>query len=443
MTVTKANFNPSPFVERLYDPVISYLSDVSVYDEIEGHGFTYQGLPKKPLKDSSWPESAYIRLTALFKDQVYNTNGTVVGPYHVLTGGSFVYNEKAWADEITVSSLITNTKYSASKVYVFEKWVQNNDPQYNMALIVMGKSLAKYTGWLGLLTTSDDSLQGGTIRILGVPHTLQKIEPESFICEPKPARSQNGNTLTARHWKMSFVVGLETQDRNFHPLTARLSKPKVEALAQAISFKRYPSIAFGKEQWAKYFGDVGDEPPLPPKILKILNSSCPIWPGQKVHETHLLTLIPKTVNGQPLTLKTLGELVQKPLQGPPSKFQYLDLGQSQDIPPEHSYWTLLSRDVIPGSRNKSYANQQKLVQQYPGYEVPHVLDTAVALFMEHVQSGTRLYSDAPWTFTRCQEKYSDQWQLIVGGFAVGGLRVSHTRYRAREVYVVGVARKFH
>src|ERR1700733_14909271 len=64
-----------------------------------------------------------------------------------------------------------------------------------------------------------------------------------------------------------------------------------------------PAVSFGKAQCEKYFGDVGIEPPLPPDIEQILDASCPFWPGKKVKETHLLTLIPQTVNGQSLTLK--------------------------------------------------------------------------------------------------------------------------------------------
>ena len=73
-------------------------------------------------------------------------------------------------------------------------------------------------------------------------------------------------------------------------------------------------VAFGKEAWAKYFGDVGIEPPLPTDIVKILKAPCPYWPTKKVIETHLLVLIPETINRRPLTLTSLGELIKKPLQ---------------------------------------------------------------------------------------------------------------------------------
>ncbi len=100
--------------------------------------------------------------------------------------------------------------------------------------------------------------------------------------------------------------------------------------------------------------------------------------------------------------------------------------------------------MIPGSRNKPYTDQKKLVKQYSGYEVPHILDATVSIFMEHVQSGTCLYPDSPLTYTRCQENWNKDLQLVVGGFAGGGLAVYDYDYDYSfvEYYGVGVQRKF-
>ncbi|MCB1073127.1 MAG: hypothetical protein KDK96_08530, partial [Chlamydiia bacterium] len=72
------------------------------------------------------------------------------------------------------------------------------------------------------------------------------------------------------------------------------------------------TIAFGKAKWEKYFGDIGVEPPLPSNIEEVLNSPCPFWEGKKVKETHLLTLIPSTINGIPFNLDLMEQLIQNP-----------------------------------------------------------------------------------------------------------------------------------
>jgi hypothetical protein len=194
-----------------------------------------------------------------------------------------------------------------------------------------------------------------------------------------------------------------------------------------------PAIAFGKELWEKYLGDVGEEPPLPSYIQQILQSPCPFFPGKKVEETHLLTLIPKTVNGKLLTLDSLEELVKHPKQGQATKYIYY----WDDIKKEYgsqslssSYWVLMTRDVIPESRNRSYDAQKQLLKSYSQkahvlYEVPHLLEAAVSISMEYLKTGQRLYSNDPLTYTRCQERVSSHptWPLEVGGFAAGGLHV--------------------
>jgi hypothetical protein len=200
-------------------------------------------------------------------------------------------------------------------------------------------------------------------------------------------------------------------------------------------------MAFGAAEWRKYFGDVGVEPPLPPAIGNVLNNPCPFWPGKKIHETHLLVLVPQTVNGQPLTLKSLGELVKKPLQGHASKYGGFFLGRYTDPPAPRSHWALVTRNVIEGSRNKNYQKQQAVLAGYNqkahmSYVVPKILDVTVAIFMEHVRSGIKLYGDSYLTYTKCQQSYNAEWELVVGGFSAYGLRVCDD-FHLDDAYGVG------
>jgi hypothetical protein len=205
---------------------------------------------------------------------------------------------------------------------------------------------------------------------------------------------------------------------------------------------------FGKQAWATHFGDIGQEPPLPPDIAQILSSPCPIWSGKKTHETHILVLIPATVNGQSFTLKSLGELIKNPKTGPATKYSYSNLGEYQDTPVSQSYWTLMSRDVLDGSRKQNYKTQYAQVAtlaQSTGiaYVVPKVLEAATCVLMHHVSTGQKIFTDSPHTYTRCQEFYSvkNEHKLVVGGFSSGGLCVIHDFYDA-ENDGVGVCRKF-
>jgi len=206
-------------------------------------------------------------------------------------------------------------------------------------------------------------------------------------------------------------------------------------------------IAFNKLKWEEYIGDVGEEPSLPADMHQILQSQCPIWPGKKVEQTHMLTLVPKTVNGEPLTLKLMDLLIQKPKKGNKTKFDEISSFYGHDkTTVDESHWVLMTKDVIPKSRNKSYTDQQQLAEACNKdgieYEVPKLLDATVSVFMEYVQTGERLLSNKPWIYTRCREQESSgNYQMFVGGFSLSGLVVDYGIYGYRNGGLC-VSRKF-
>ncbi len=186
--------------------------------------------------------------------------------------------------------------------------------------------------------------------------------------------------------------------------------------------QQIPAAAFGSEKWTRYFGEVGAEPPLPPNIAEILSGPCPIWPGKTVGETHKLVLVPATLNGAPLTLDMLGELIQRPRQGNATKYRYKYEPVKQEYGKSscRAHWILMTKDVMPGSRDKSYVEQKAMVTRLVGgYQVPTLLEAAVCILMEHVETGRRLFSDDPYTYTRCQEMIFN-YQMFIGGFTAGG-----------------------
>ena len=195
--------------------------------------------------------------------------------------------------------------------------------------------------------------------------------------------------------------------------------------------------ALGEAEWKHYFGDVGSAPDLPSDMAAILDSPCPFWPNKKVRNTHLLVLIPATVGGVPFTLNLLGELVKHPSHGGhKTKYSYYHeqiKAQMGAASPPRSYWVLMTRDVLPGSRSKEYADQKALAAGYASresvpYVLPSVLEAATAILMHHVREGDRRFGDHPWTYTRCQEVVDGRYPAVVGGFESSGLCIGNGRY---------------
>ena len=171
-----------------------------------------------------------------------------------------------------------------------------------------------------------------------------------------------------------------------------------------------PSIAFGKADWEKYFGDIGLESPLPANIEEILNGSCSFWPNKKVKETHVLMLIPNTVNGNPLTISYLRKLVKKPKSGCAIKRIYYNYN-IKDALGEKSYpshWLLMTKDLIPGSIGNGYSNNCKLIVDHNKktglfYELPHELEVITSILMHYFKTGEYICGNKPYTYTFSQD----------------------------------------
>ena len=214
---------------------------------------------------------------------------------------------------------------------------------------------------------------------------------------------------------------------------------------------RLPALrTLGEVEWKHYFGDVGSAPDLPADMATILDGPCPFWPNKLVKDTHLLVLIPATVGGVPFTLNQLGELIQHPKNGGHrTKYRfYGDLVREQigEASPPSSYWLLMTRDVLPGSRSAGYAAQKELVAGYASggsvpYALPSVLEAATAILLHHAREGERLFGNDPWTYTRCQEMVDGHGPAVVGDFESSGLRI-RCNYFAHSFYGVACCRQF-
>ena len=241
---------------------------------------------------------------------------------------------------------------------------------------------------------------------------------------------------------------MEEANRELQKKLQAIETQKVQTTTQ---LNQLPPIAFGKADWEKYFGPIGEEPPLPPDIDKILQGPCPIWPDKRVQDTHLLTLIPTTVNGRPLSLDSLSELIERPQGGGhATKYRFYNNDVKKELgsqSPPKATWALMTKDVIPGSRRKSYEDQKELVRSLSSriglpYELPRALEAAVSILMHHIKRGERLYTDSPKTYTRCQESVEGRWPVSIGVFAAGGLLVDRFGIVSAASRGVGVLRKF-
>jgi energy-coupling factor transporter ATP-binding protein EcfA2 len=258
--------------------------------------------------------------------------------------------------------------------------------------------------------------------------------------------------------EQAYEALLEKQQTSQHALQAsleariaELSRRQAEEGEQLQSL-RIPAMAFGPQEWKQYYGEVGRPvPDLPSGIDETLDSACPFWPDKKIRDTHLLVLLPATVDGAPFTLNLLKELVKRPKSGGHrTEYRYYDGHAVQERignnALDRSYWLLMTRDILPESRCNTYAGQKALIVDYASrtglpYELPKALEAATAILTHYVRSGERLYSDDPLTFTRCQELIDGKYSVVVGEFESSGLIVNSFIFAHAHDGVAGL-RKF-
>jgi hypothetical protein len=206
-----------------------------------------------------------------------------------------------------------------------------------------------------------------------------------------------------------------------------------ESVENAVQvFKNpYPALAFGREEWLQCLGDPGEAPPLPSNLYEILQKN-------SLRE-NMLVLVPATVtipdHGRlrtfPLTLNLLDQLVRYSPRGDGTAFFDMT-GVSEalkNMPVDKSHWVLMFKRQLVDSEEDGYDFlEQSLARD--GFEVPHLMDTAVAIFSYKLLLGKRLFSyseEFPQysSITYCQEMSSDdpKWHLSIGAYSSLGLIV--------------------
>jgi hypothetical protein len=96
---------------------------------------------------------------------------------------------------------------------------------------------------------------------------------------------------------------------------------------------------------------------------------------------------------------------------------------------------LLTKDVLPGSRNETYTNQVAIVDSLSqralvDYEVPSIKNISRTTFLHKVSTGESLYplgndeNEDLGTYTRVEE-ITNNWHLSFGGYSSVGVGIDN------------------
>jgi len=196
----------------------------------------------------------------------------------------------------------------------------------------------------------------------------------------------------------------------------------------------------GADAWRSQGIEVGEVPRLPASITKeLLESECPLHPEEKIKDTHLLVLVPKTGNGEPYTPLKLDELCAT-RKGSGDKL----IHDGQDwatqwkshawasAPQATSEWVLLPKsDPDPRKvaserhfRSKRIAQQDEVHKLYPEYREVKTVELMTAVLLNDLVNGEPRMLDGSNT-QRCLEPNASGGRVCVGGFDAFALKVAH------------------
>lgn len=211
----------------------------------------------------------------------------------------------------------------------------------------------------------------------------------------------------------------------------------------------YREWAFSSKNWAQWDADlvkdvdlVKEHLSLPENIVEELRRSYDAFAGESIRKTHVLVRMPKG-----LTVNKLGELAKKYFPKNTNGYRSIlpeIVDQLGNKPTVESVWLLMTKDLLPRSRDKNYNRQKDIVirlakiAQVP-YQVPSTLEAATCILAEHSRSGEYLLSNN--TYTSCQENVYDH-PIVVGNFTKFGFELSNNGSEDDEDIGMAAVRKF-
>ena len=189
---------------------------------------------------------------------------------------------------------------------------------------------------------------------------------------------------------------------------------------------------FGVEEWQDAYGVTFTKTQLA-KVSEFpwgeatLTAPCPFHPGKKVKDTHFAFLGVEHLDEErkkPLTIRQWQEL--HPKSGQPRLYSYPpDCWYEKEgfatTPTCQLRWYLCLKEIVPGSENKTFDEQQRMLPVE--YEVPSAVEEVTKHVLCFKKTGTCL---TPSRYGRVRDVDSHGDRVSVGCFASRGLIVNNS-----------------
>ena len=200
--------------------------------------------------------------------------------------------------------------------------------------------------------------------------------------------------------------------------------------------------------WHESLEKIGKLPPfIPPltiDILQILESPCsegicaqkkPDGTSYTLGEKCILLLLPEELgsNGEFRTLALAHGAAHHVAQPTLFHCQYALKEFFQDTPTIPTRWVIVTKDILPATRDRSYETQEGLVHALNegnpstlatsiNWSVPELSQMIKAIFLTKIGTATTLYGSGDTTYTRTINEAMNH-RLAIGGWTSKGLKI--------------------
>lgn len=215
-----------------------------------------------------WPYVLHAQLSLHFSNGEYGGSAMMVGPHHMLTTARNVYNPETneWVEKIIARIALNDTQVpfgeiKVANIYTFKEWIENESPEFDMALLTLPDSIGNRIGWAGLLAEEDAILMQKDIHVTGYPgdkgfnqlwtmtHHINKLQEERIFFKKASYDGQGGGVSWINQYGVPYVIGLHTLGGGNlygNHSGVRLSRNKLKILKKWIdaTWENYQTSAF-------------------------------------------------------------------------------------------------------------------------------------------------------------------------------------------------------